>query len=160
MLITTLDEPPEGRLAQRLARHHQRGREPLDGLVRMALSGLRASPGGLARETVRRVIADLRRYEAARIPDLDEALDRTVEALGNRLGRCPAAAEIATAAGVTVEDVLDELERARGARTATRVRERQALFLRCTEGLERDAIAARMGVRRLEVSRLLRRAAA
>jgi hypothetical protein len=83
--------------------------------------------------------------------DVDEVVDRSVEALANRLGRCPTVDEIGEAAGLTAHDVLESLDSARPSMLA-----RTALYLRCVEGLDRAAIAERMGVRRAEVSRLLR----
>jgi transcriptional regulator with XRE-family HTH domain len=83
--------------------------------------------------------------------DVDEVVDRSVEALANRLGRCPTVDEVAEAAGITAHDVLESLDSAR-----PRMLARTALYLRCVEGLDRAAIAERMGVRRAEVSRLLR----
>lgn len=87
--------------------------------------------------------------------DLVEVVDRTLEALANRLGRSPTVDEIADAAGIGCDDVLAALEIARPLAID---RVQQALELRVAHGLDHGAIAERMGVRRLEVSRLLRAA--
>ncbi len=88
--------------------------------------------------------------------DMVEVVDRTVECLANRLGRCPTVAEIAEAAGLELDEVLVAFE---ASRPLAAMHARTALYLRCAEGLERDEIAERMGVGRAEVSRLLRAAA-
>jgi len=87
--------------------------------------------------------------------DMVEAIDRTVECVVNRLGRCPTIEEIAEAAGVGHDEVLTALE---ASRPLAGMHARMALYLRCVEGLERKQIAERMGVRCAEVSRLLRAA--
>lgn len=87
--------------------------------------------------------------------DMVEAIDRTVECLANRLGRCPTIEEIAEAAGVAHDEVLTALE---ASRPLPGMHARMALYLRCVEGLERKQIAQRLGVRCAEVSRLLRAA--
>jgi hypothetical protein len=61
----------------------------------------------LIRSAIRQMAFDLHEYERARLGDLDEAVDRTVVVLGERLGRHPTAGELATAAGLDVEDVLE-----------------------------------------------------
>ncbi len=90
--------------------------------------------------------------------DVDETLDRTVEYLANRSDRCPTVAEIADASGLRHEDVLESLEISFATRPAPGMLCRRALYLRCVEGLDRTAIAADLGVCRLEVSRYLRAA--
>jgi len=87
--------------------------------------------------------------------DLLEVVDRTVEALANRHGCCPTVEEIADAAGIGYDDVLTALE---ASRPLAVDHVQRALYLRCAEGLDQGEIAARMGLRRLEVSRLLRAA--
>jgi DNA-directed RNA polymerase specialized sigma subunit len=127
----------------------------------LLLSTLPPRPhGGVVAEAIRQMARDLRAYDQARVGDVDEALDRTVEWLANRLGRCPTAAEAARAAGLDVEDVLDTLEAARGRVATDRpgALEREALVLRCRESLDRAAAAERLGTCRFEVSRLLRNA--
>jgi DNA-directed RNA polymerase specialized sigma subunit len=59
---------------------------------------------------------DLRTYEAVRVSDIGEVLDRTTTYLRNRLGRCPTPAEVAKTGGIDVEDVLDEIARRRRGR--------------------------------------------
>lgn len=106
----------------------------------------------LVAEAIRQMARELRDYDAERVAGIDKALDRTVAWLSNHLGRCPTAYEVADAAGVSAEEVVEALE------TASAVagpRHRQALALRC-EGYDRDEIAARMGTCRCGVSRLLR----
>ena len=107
---------------------------------------------GLVPAAIRQMARELRDYDRASCADIGELLDRTVEWLANRLGRCPTAEEVAEAAGVRVEDVIDALEAGGGQANG---RGREALALRC-EGAERDAIAEQLGVCRFEVSRLLR----
>ena len=62
---------------------------------------------GLVAEAIRQMARDLRDYERERVGDVEETLDRTIVALTNRLGRSPTAAEVADAAGLEVEDVID-----------------------------------------------------
>jgi len=109
---------------------------------------------GLVAEAIRQMARDLREYESSRVADMHEVLDRTTEYLANHLGRCPTAAEVAEAGGVSVEDVLDDLETIAAQPDPRR---RRALALRC-EGYDRDEIAERLGVGRCAVSRLLRAA--
>ena len=119
----------------------------------MLLHELRVPPrDALVAEAIRQMARDLRVYESSRVADMHEVLDRTMEYLANRLGRCPTAAEVADAGGVSVEEVLDDLE-AIAAQPGPR--QRRALALRC-EGYDRDEIAERLGVGRCAVSRLLR----
>lgn len=87
--------------------------------------------------------------------DVVEVVDRTVEALANRLGRCPTVDEVVDAAGVGPDEVLTALEAARPLAVDAI---QEALRLRCVEGLDRDAIADRMRLSRLQVSWLLRAA--
>jgi DNA-directed RNA polymerase specialized sigma subunit len=115
---------------------------------------LQAKRDGLLAESIRGMAHELGEYERTRIRDIDEVLDRSIEFLCNRLGRCPTAHEVATAGGMTIEEVLEGLE-ASAARESPR--SRQALALRC-EGYDRDEIAERLGVCRCGVSRLLRSA--
>jgi DNA-directed RNA polymerase specialized sigma subunit len=91
------------------------------------------------------------------LPQVDvlEVVDRTVEALANRLGRSPTVEEISEAAGIGYDDVLTALDLSRPLSVDHIQR---ALYLRCAEGLDQGEIARRMGVRRLEVSQLLRAA--
>jgi len=119
----------------------------------MLLDELRALPrDALVAEAIRQMARDLREYEASRVADMSEVLDRTTEYLANRLGRCPTAAELAEAGGVSVEQVLDDLE---SVTARSDPRQLRALALRC-EGYDRDEIAERLGVPRCAVSRLLR----
>ena len=111
---------------------------------------------GLVPAAIRQMARELREYDSACCAGIGEVLDRSVEWLANRLGRCPTAGEAAQASGVRVEDVIDALE-ACGGQPAERGRE--ALVLRC-EGAGRDAIAEQLGVSRFEVSHLLRSSAA
>ena len=119
----------------------------------MLLDELRVPPrDALVAEAIRQMARDLREYEASRVADMSEVLDRTTEYLANHLGRCPTAAEVAEAGGVSVEEVLDDLE---AIAAQPDPRRRTALALRC-EGYDRDEIAERLGVGRCAVSRLLR----
>jgi RNA polymerase sigma-B factor len=115
-------------LAHRLAVLHRRGREPLAPLAAIATAALlqaietyRPADGAadLSTHAVRSMLRALRRHRAAWTPDLDEAVRRTDVALGNRLGRRPTASELAGAAGIDIEDILDVLERRRAARHPT-----------------------------------------
>ena len=105
-------------------------------------------------EALRSMARELREHERTRAAEMGELLDRTIEFLANRTGRCPTAREIAAAAGVTVEEVLDGLAATPGEADP---RAGRALALRC-EGYARDEIAERLGVCRCAVSRLLRAA--
>ena len=107
---------------------------------------------GLVPAAIRQMARELREYDRASCADVDEVLDRTVEWLSNRLGRCPTATEAAREAGIRVEDIIDALE---SCANTPSPRGREALSLRCG-GAGRDEIAERLGVRRIEVSRLLR----
>ena len=119
----------------------------------MLVHELRVPPrDALVAEAIRQMARDLRDYEASRVADMSEVLDRTTEYLANHLGRCPTAAEVAEAGGVTVEEVLDDLETITA---QAEPRQLKALALRC-EGYDRDEIAERLGVCRCAVSRLLR----
>jgi DNA-directed RNA polymerase specialized sigma subunit len=109
---------------------------------------------GLLAEALRTMARDLRDHERQRAAEMGEVLDRTIEFLANRSGRCPTVQEVAIAAGVTVEEVLDGLE---AAVADGDPRARRALAMRC-EGYDRDAIAESLGVCRCAVSRLLRSA--
>ena len=119
----------------------------------MLVHELRVLPrDALVAEAIRQMARDLRAYEASRVADMSEVLDRTTEYLANHLGRCPTAGEVAEAGGLTVEEVLDDLETIAAHPDP---RQRKALALRC-EGYDRDEIAERLGVCRCAVSRLLR----
>lgn len=87
--------------------------------------------------------------------DLTETVDRTVECLANELGRSATVMEIAEAAGLKLDEVLTALE---ASRPLAPMQARRAVYLRCAEGLGHADIARRLGVRRAEVSRLLRAA--
>lgn len=81
--------------------------------VRLAES-VCAHHDGLLAEAIRQMARELRAYDEQRRIGMDEVLDRTVQYLFNRLGRWPTAAEAAEAAGVCVEDVVeDRLRRTR-----------------------------------------------
>ena len=83
---------------------------PLD--VRLAES-VAAHRHGLLAEAIRHMARELHEYERTRVSDAGEVLDRSREWLENRLGRCPTAGEVAFAAGLSVEIVLDVLEERR-----------------------------------------------
>jgi hypothetical protein len=70
---------------------------------------------GLLAEAIRSMARELHEHDAYRRNGMDEVLDRTVQYLFNRLGRWPTAAEAAAAAGVSVEDVVEERLRGRPA---------------------------------------------
>jgi hypothetical protein len=76
------------------------------------------SRDGLVAAAIRQMARDLREHERARAGDVAEVLDRTTTYLRNRLGRCPTPDEVATAGGIDVEDVLDEISRRRRGRRA------------------------------------------
>jgi DNA-directed RNA polymerase specialized sigma subunit len=72
------------------------------------ISSLQPEPRhGIVAEAIRQMARDLREYERERLGDVDEAVQRTVLALTNRLGRFPTAAEAADAAGLDIEDVVE-----------------------------------------------------
>jgi hypothetical protein len=72
------------------------------------ISSLQPEPRqGIVAEAIRQMARDLREYERERLGDIDEAVERTVVWLTNRLGRYPTANEAADAAGLDVEDVLE-----------------------------------------------------
>ena len=74
-----------------------------------------AERDGLVAEAIRQMARELREYDAERRAGIDEVLDRTIPYLFNRLGRWPTAAEAADAAGLTVEEVVEERLRGRPA---------------------------------------------
>jgi DNA-directed RNA polymerase specialized sigma subunit len=74
------------------------------------------SRDALVAAAIRQMARDLRTYEAVRVSDIGEVLDRTTTYLRNRLGRCPTPAEVAKTGGIDVEDVLDEIARRRRGR--------------------------------------------
>ena len=125
---------------------------------RRSRAPLRALPNDCRRDqladALRDMARELREHERARAAEMEDVLDRTVEFLSNRTGRCPTVDEVAVASGVTVEEVLDGLA---AAADAADPRAGRALALRC-EGYGRDEIAERLGVCRCAVSRLLRAA--
>ena len=125
----------------------RRSRAPLVGL---SDGGHRGQLAAALRDMAR----ELRERERARAAEMDDVLDRTVEFLANRTGRCPTVDEVAVAAGVTVEEALDGLA---AAADPGDPRAGRALALRC-EGYDRDEIAKHLGVCRCAVSRLLRAA--
>jgi len=86
MLVPLQVAPPDSRLAATVAAHHD----------------------GLLAEAIRQMARELREYDAQRRAGMDEVLDRTVQYLFNHLGRWPTAGETAQAAGVRVEDVVDD----------------------------------------------------
>jgi DNA-directed RNA polymerase specialized sigma subunit len=100
------------------------------------------------------VIASLYTLAAPPPVDLDEVVDRSLTAVANRLGRCPTVAELAHAAGLEPEQVLEVLEAGRDAPPHGV----EALRARCAGGQGYGEIAARLAVSRLGVSKLLRSA--
>jgi RNA polymerase sigma-B factor len=122
-------------LARQLARRYQRADEPLDDLVQVASLGLlkaidRFDPDRevvFSSYAVPTILGELKRHFrdrtwSVRVPrDLQELalrVDRTVTALAVDLRRSPSIGEIAEAAGVSDEQVLEALEAA-GAYRAT-----------------------------------------
>ena len=91
MLVPQL-APPDTRLAATVSAHHD----------------------GLLAEAIRQMARELREYDAQRTAGMEETLDRTVQWLFNRHGRWPTAAEAAEAAGVCIEDVVDDRLRRSG----------------------------------------------
>jgi hypothetical protein len=87
MTLVALKDPPspEVRLAGHVEAHHE----------------------GLLAEALRQMAHELYAYERARLAGMEETVERTVEFMTNRLGRRPTAEEVAVAAGVLVEDVLE-----------------------------------------------------
>ena len=109
----------------------------------------------LARRDV--VLAELRRTLLARRVPSDDEVQRLVDALTRDLGRCPRVTEVAAAAGLEVEDVLEPLTAAATvAPRAGRASEHRELWMWLRGGLGREEIARRTGVTRLEVARRLR----
>ena len=93
-LVTLQDPRPDVRLAESVAAHRH----------------------GLVAEAIRQMAHELHEYDRVRAAGAGEVLDRSREWLENRLGRCPTAGEVAFAAGLSVEIVLDVLEERRQAR--------------------------------------------
>jgi RNA polymerase sigma-B factor len=117
------------RLASMLARRYSRTSEPLEDLEQVACLGLvhavdRFDPErGTAFSTfaVPTILGELRRHFrdrtwSVRVPrdlrDAVTAVDRTSEALAGELGRSPSAAEVADAAGLATERVVEAREAA------------------------------------------------
>ncbi len=114
-------------LAQSLAQRYANRREPLDDLQQVAVLGLlkavdRFDPGrgvpfhGFAIPTI---VGELRRHfrdrgwmvrVPRRLQELHLRLDPLVADLAQRLGRSPTAAEVAEAAGVDEEEVLQAMD--------------------------------------------------
>jgi hypothetical protein len=94
MLVPPQVAPPDTRLAATVCAHHD----------------------GLLAEAIRQMARELREYDVKRTAGIDEVLDRTIQYLFNRFGRWPTAAEAAEAAGVCVEDVVDDRLRRSAAR--------------------------------------------
>jgi RNA polymerase sigma-B factor len=114
-------------LARQLARRYQRTNEPLDDLMQVASVGLikaidRFDPErGTAFSTfaVPTILGELKRYFrdsgwAAHVPrGMQERamhLERVIENLQRRLGRSPSPKEVASAANLTEEEVLEAIE--------------------------------------------------
>ena len=110
----------------------------------------------LARRDV--VLAELRRTLLARRVPPDDVVQRVVAELTRELGRCPRVTEVAAAAGVEVEDVLEAITAPSGPEPprAGRASEHRELWMWLRGGLGREEIARRTGGTRLEVARRLR----
>ncbi len=110
----------------------------------------------LARRDV--VLAELRRTMLARRHRADDVVLGVIEELTRSLGRCPRVTEVAAAADVEVEAVLDAIAAppAADATRPGRASEHRELWMWLRGGLSRDEIARRTGTSRLEVSRRLR----
>jgi RNA polymerase sigma-B factor len=113
--------------ARKLARRYTYTDEPLDDLVQVACVGLlkaidRFEPGRGSRFTsfaAPTILGELKRHIrdkgwSVHVPrDLQEralATSRAIDRLSNQLGRSPSFNEVADAAGLTVEQVLESLE--------------------------------------------------
>ncbi len=110
----------------------------------------------LARRDV--VLAELRRTLLARRIPPDHVVQRLVEELRRELGRCPRVTEVAAAAGLEIEDVLEALTAPAppAPLRAGRASEHRELWMWLRGGLGREEIARRSGASRLEVARRLR----
>ena len=117
------------RLAEMLARRYRRTSEPLEDLEQVAMLGLvnavdRFDP---ARRTsfstfaVPTILGELKRHFRDRtwmlrvprdIRDNSTAVERTIKMLAGETGRSPSTVEVAEAAGLTVEQVLEAREAA------------------------------------------------
>jgi RNA polymerase sigma-B factor len=188
-------------LADSAARRFAGRGEPLDDLRQVALLGLvkavdRFDPDyGVIFPTfaLPTVLGELRRHfrqatwpvhVARRTQELHLASSGVRERLAQELGRAPTPAELATAMGVAVEDLLEALEAGSARRTepidvTSRLghddtarnddrllveaalatlgeRERRIVRLRFAEGLTQEEIGRQVGVSQVQVSRLLR----
>jgi len=122
------DELVEGLipLARRIARRYQRGNEPLDDLLQVALLGLANAIErfDLERESafssfaIPTMLGELKRHFrdngwAVHVPrGLQESVqrvERSIDELSRALGRVPSVGEIAEALDITEEDVLEAL---------------------------------------------------
>ncbi|HEX2411407.1 MAG TPA: sigma-70 family RNA polymerase sigma factor [Solirubrobacteraceae bacterium] len=117
------------RLAQMLARRYMRTSEPLEDLEQVAMLGLvnavdRFDHGrGTSFSTfaVPTILGELKRHFRDRtwmlrvprdVRDASTVVERTVKGLSGDLGRSPSTAEVADAAGMTVEQVMEAREAA------------------------------------------------
>jgi RNA polymerase sigma-B factor len=117
------------RLAQMLARRYMRTSEPLEDLEQVAMLGLvnavdRFDPArGTSFSTfaVPTILGELKRHFRDRtwmlrvprdVRDASTVVERTVKALSGDLGRSPSTVEVADAAGMSVEQVVEAREAA------------------------------------------------
>jgi RNA polymerase sigma-B factor len=190
-------------LAEKTAGRFAHRREPQDDLLQVALLGLvkaveRYDPDyGVVFPSfaVPTMVGELRRHfrdatwpvhVSRRSQELHLALSGARERLTNDLGRSPTTAELASAMGVTIEDVLHATEAGNAYQTtsidtepaveygelstsdarlvvrdALRTlprRERQIVYLRFVEGLTQAEIGRTVGLSQVHVSRLIRTA--
>src|SRR6266496_785268 len=177
-------------LVRSLARRYAYRGEQLDDLVQIGAIGLIKAIDRfdlnrgveLTTYATPNIIGEIKRHFrdrgwSVRVPrglqELNIQLSRLLEELTVQLGRSPTIPELAKAAGVTDEEVLEALESigteepryeisedmavlAPGFK-ALDERERRILHLRFFEGLTQSQIAQQVGISQMHVSRLIRR---
>lgn len=116
-------------LVRALARRYAGGNEPLEDLVQVGSIGLvkaldRFDPerGDFASYAVPTIVGELKRHfrdrtwtvsVPRRVKDLSVAVSKHLDRLSNELGRSPTIAELAQAAGVGEEEIVEALEATR-----------------------------------------------
>jgi RNA polymerase sigma-B factor len=177
-------------LVRSLARRYSYRGEQLEDLVQIGAIGLIKAIDRfdlnrgveLTTYATPNIIGEIKRHFrdkgwSVRVPrglqELNVQLSRLVEQLTVQLGRSPTITELAKAAGVEEEEVLEALESGRteehqydvsedravlapGFRVLDE-RERKILHLRFFEGLTQSQIAQQVGISQMHVSRLIRR---
>ena len=175
-------------LVRSLARRYSYRGEQLDDLVQIGSIGLIKAIDRfdidrgveLTTYATPNIIGEIKRHFrdrgwAVRVPrglqELNVQLSKLIEQLTVQLGRSPTIPELAKAASVEEEEVLEALESGRaysslslssggGTEDGEELdpRERQILHLRFFEGLTQSQIAQQVGISQMHVSRLIRRA--